>query len=93
MATTSSKNSTGCAPIVPGRPVPRPTSRDGWLEIGRALISEMRHEYAIPEGLQTIAVGWTDVPGLSGQRFPGASREIRAVTRDSVCSPSPRGTS
>jgi hypothetical protein len=82
VATTSSTNASGGAPIVPGRPVPRPTSRDGWLAIGRALISEMRHQYTIPEGLQTIAVGWTDIPGLTAQRFPGASREIRAVTKN-----------
>ena len=40
----------------------------------------MRHQYTIPEGLQTIAIGWTDIPELSTRRFPGASREIRAVT-------------
>jgi hypothetical protein len=40
----------------------------------------MRHQFAIQDGLQTIAVGWTDVAGLSAQRFQGASREIRAVT-------------
>jgi hypothetical protein len=80
VATASKSQASGGSPIIPGRPVPRPTSHDGWLEIGRALISEMRHEYAIPEGLQTVAVGWTDVAALSAKRFPGASREIRAVT-------------
>jgi hypothetical protein len=60
--------------------VPVPTSRGEWLRIGRALITEMRHQFAIPDGLQTIAIGWTDVPGLTAHRFVGASREIRAVT-------------
>ena len=80
VTTTISGVRQGSRAVAPGRPVPAPTSRSEWLRIGRALISEMRQQYAIPEKLQTIAVGWTDVPGLTAHRFIGASREIRAVT-------------
>jgi hypothetical protein len=81
VAPASNKRAASGPPVLPGQTIPRPTNPNGWLQIGSALISEMRHQYAIPDGLQTIAIGWTDVPGLSKHRFPGASREIRAVTQ------------
>lgn len=62
-----------------GRPVPRPRDPAHWLAIGRALLAWARREWSLVPGADTLAVGWTTVPGLEGQRFVGASRKLRAL--------------
>lgn len=65
--------------VVPGRRVPNPANPCQWLELGRALTAEVRAQYGIAAQAHTVAVGWTSVDGLVGERFVGASRTIRAA--------------
>jgi hypothetical protein len=74
MARAFGPNASDSGPVAPGRPIPRPTSPTGWLTIGKELMSQMRRQLGVQVDQQTLAVGWTDVPGLKADRFLGASR-------------------
>lgn len=50
------------------------------IHVGPEDIANMRAQYPqIPADAHTLALGRTDVPGLEGLDFPGASPELRAV--------------
>jgi hypothetical protein len=75
------------ARVVPGGVVPEPANPTEWLLVGRALIAQVRSDYGLPAGANTLAVGWTNVEGLEARRFVGASRALRA--RAAVPHPTP----
>lgn len=63
--------------LKPGATIPQPFSPPQWLELGDALELEMRRQFNIPASVDTVAIGWTSVAGLTRRRFHGASRIIR----------------
>lgn len=70
-----------------GPAVQPPRSARQWLQTGRTVLQDMRRLHHIPVHLHTIAVGWTDLAGLSAYRFHGASPEVAA--RHAVLRPTP----
>jgi hypothetical protein len=77
MDNASRSNESDRGRVAPGKPIPRPTSRTGWLTIGLDLMTQLRQQLGVQKEQQTLAVGWTDAPGLEAERFLGASRAIR----------------
>ena len=73
--------------LSPSRPPPQPHNPAEWLALGRALDREMRQRWGIDAHANTIAIGWTSVPGLRAHRFLGASQTVRV--RAAVPSPTP----
>ena len=60
----------------PRPPVNAAEANLGGLTVGRTELNELRTRFNVPTG-HTIAVGRTDVPGLEGELFGGASPQVR----------------
>jgi hypothetical protein len=74
-------------PVAVTLPLTLPQTLATPVTVGQADIVAMRALYNLPADLDTLAVGRSDIPELSGISFQGASREPRALA--SIPSPTP----